>query len=264
MDRDTLTLAEFNAAKAAHRQTARAAGALDEGSARPQKAPVRADLPTLRYGGKTFAEWEQELLTELEPASRIQAIEAIRAFGLNGNAHEAIRAISHVVSASEDSTVFDAACQTLQAFGPPSVPILIEGFTQNKKHRGSAAGALGQIGPEAIEALPVLFEAGREGNDPAPPSLGYALANIALGDEASARMLAEAIEHAQSTVRGGIVNALAFTAATQPDRVVPLLLLALRDRKIDIRRVAALALATHAPSEQVVVDGLKRAIHDQT
>ncbi len=51
----------------------------------------------LRYDGKSFAVWNSEWETELNPARRVIAIEAFTAFAKNGYGEEAARAIFNVI-----------------------------------------------------------------------------------------------------------------------------------------------------------------------
>jgi HEAT repeat protein len=78
----------------------------------------------LRYGGKTFNEWRDVLMTDLKPEVRVEAIKAIGAFGLDGYAAEAIAAILDVMkkydaSASREGQdkVMEAAASTLSEIG---------------------------------------------------------------------------------------------------------------------------------------------------
>ncbi len=62
-------------------------------------ARLRVDPPKerLRYDGKTFATWNEEWETELNPTRRADAISAFEAFARNGYGEEAVRAILNVM-----------------------------------------------------------------------------------------------------------------------------------------------------------------------
>ena len=47
----------------------------------------------LRYDGRSFRQWRRELMTELNPSRRAEAMQAFSAFGRNGYTKEAVGAI---------------------------------------------------------------------------------------------------------------------------------------------------------------------------
>src|SRR6185437_12424624 len=52
---------------------------------------------SLRYARRTFADWAEQLETDLHPATRIEAIEALESFGSHGYAEQAIPRITHAL-----------------------------------------------------------------------------------------------------------------------------------------------------------------------
>lgn len=84
----------------------------------------------LRYQGKTFDQWSARLEIELEPNSRVEAINALIAFGVNGYAEEAAMILAK--EATRFADVSDEAFKVRMAFakmiylGEPVVPILLD------------------------------------------------------------------------------------------------------------------------------------------
>ena len=66
---------------------------------RPAQSAGQAK-PTLRYDGKTFDEWRTAWQTELSTEKRLEAVQALAAFGANGYGKEAAEAIFEVVEGS--------------------------------------------------------------------------------------------------------------------------------------------------------------------
>lgn len=65
-------------------------------TASPGSTAVALDEPSrdeLRYDGRSFRQWRRELMTELNPSRRAEAMRAFSAFGRNGYTREAVGAI---------------------------------------------------------------------------------------------------------------------------------------------------------------------------
>jgi hypothetical protein len=82
----------------------------------------------LSYGGKNFSAWRDELLTELEPQSRIKALHGLGELGANGYAEEAAAAIAEVLKTGTgpdaNRSVYEAACSALARLGAAGIPVL--------------------------------------------------------------------------------------------------------------------------------------------
>jgi HEAT repeat protein len=59
--------------------------------------PVQVPREKLRYDGKTFEQWRDSLLTELKPERRVEALKAMRSFGVRGYGREAASAVARVL-----------------------------------------------------------------------------------------------------------------------------------------------------------------------
>jgi beta-lactamase regulating signal transducer with metallopeptidase domain/HEAT repeat protein len=87
----------------------------------------------LTYGGKTFDQWRDILQTELKPELRIEALNALGAFGQHGYGPEAATAIVDLMSSydvttqdQQDFKVIRAACQVLGKIGSAALPVLLK------------------------------------------------------------------------------------------------------------------------------------------
>jgi len=101
------------------------------------QAPQREEL---RYGGKSFDWWRNELRTELKAELRVEAIDALGAFGSNGYAEEAAAAIIDVVKVydvasndRDDKSITSAVGRALRKIGPGAAPAVIAALNGSDK-----------------------------------------------------------------------------------------------------------------------------------
>lgn len=123
----------------------------------------RANRDSLRYEGKNFRWWANELKTELKAERRVEAIRAMGAFGTNGYAQEAATAIITVVkrydvesAADDDQIVIAAAEKAFRRIGPSASQPLIRALGDaDQAARRYSAIVLKQVrpGPSAVTAL---------------------------------------------------------------------------------------------------------------
>ena len=76
---------------------------------------VQADPKSLRFDGKTFDQRREELLTELKPERRTEAIRAFRAFAANGLGRDAAQAIVDVMRGHDVWTIDNSPEGVLKA-----------------------------------------------------------------------------------------------------------------------------------------------------
>jgi len=95
------------------------------------KPPVKK--VALRYNGKYFAEWREELKTELKPELRIEGFKAMSTFGVNGYGPEAARVIVEIMRGYDvgkydeiDKAVIYEAHVALLKIGDSVIPILMD------------------------------------------------------------------------------------------------------------------------------------------
>jgi HEAT repeat protein len=104
--------------------------------------PPPARREALRYDGKSFDEWAEDLRTELKPERRIEAITALAAFGVNGYGREAASTIVALCKPQDPKATDD---------DPDTQALLVK-----------AAEALRRIG--GAEASPVLVDSVKDLN----------------------------------------------------------------------------------------------------
>jgi RNA polymerase sigma factor (sigma-70 family) len=114
------------------------------------------DKEQLRYEGKNFGHWRDVLRNELKPAIRIEALQALGAFGANGYAEEVAVVILDVMRAY-DPTRDNRETEPVTA--PPQPPGRI-GFGNlepplgmGTKFMQTAQDTLAQIGPPVLPAV---------------------------------------------------------------------------------------------------------------
>jgi beta-lactamase regulating signal transducer with metallopeptidase domain/protein involved in polysaccharide export with SLBB domain/HEAT repeat protein len=141
-----------------------------EGTGPRERAPAKSESKkeALRYENKSFNEWRKILMTELKPESRIQAIKALRTFGMNGYGEEATRAILEITKVylsqvitdyanspfleldEGDSSVIEACMEALKKIGQPTVKLLRKDLkTAEKLDRLAALLVFIDIGPKS-------------------------------------------------------------------------------------------------------------------
>ncbi|HVA41037.1 MAG TPA: HEAT repeat domain-containing protein, partial [Candidatus Binataceae bacterium] len=144
------------------------AGAQSVKQARREAAAQAADAPStksstvkktsLRYGGKSFNEWRELFLTDVEPATRIKALPALVKLGRYGYSREAAETIVTVLE-DDDRELLEAAIHSLTELGPGSVPTIVEVCrSDNGTSRYAGLSALKCMGSGAAEAVPSLLD----------------------------------------------------------------------------------------------------------
>ncbi len=159
-------------------------------------APSAEQLkPTLLYDGRTFDQWKEDWKTELKTENRIEAIEALRAFGRAGLGKQATEAILEVAEPYQFNVWGDSdgekglVTAIVHAFGgsdgnPPvpakaSLPILVERLKQHPKHyKWLVWHALTGVKPTDDELSPLLAQLAAEGDSDLREMGLYALLRI--------------------------------------------------------------------------------------
>src|SRR5262245_42925673 len=97
-------------------------GAAGVGAGEPDSGPrpVAGDRPTgrredLRYDDKNFEEWRTFALTEVKATRRLEAVRALREFGLRGYAKEAVSTILEIVRDYEREKLVDGETRLIAA-----------------------------------------------------------------------------------------------------------------------------------------------------
>ncbi|HJT32762.1 MAG TPA: HEAT repeat domain-containing protein, partial [Pirellulales bacterium] len=215
----------------------------------------------LRYAGRDFDDWRNQLLNDLEPKTRTKAIQALQSFGKNGYGEEAAEAIGQALPSDVDSVSISAA-NALAAIGAPALPVLIESLKSDRAScRHHAAIAIGHIGPAAVSSADALAKLCEDDDQQVRRVAAVSLARIAYQSDALKPLLDRLIVADDLSTRSGVVQGLAGVLSSSA-RPLPLLLVAARDPDSNIRSTAAGALAQHGPPTEEVIEALKRLVHD--
>jgi HEAT repeat protein/beta-lactamase regulating signal transducer with metallopeptidase domain len=236
-------------------------------------APERAGAPegpapaaavprkeALRYGGKSFEQWREGVLTELDPTTRVKGIKAFGAFGSNGHGAEAVQAILDVVKAYDwntpDPDELEAAKGACRKIGAAAVPVLQKGLKDPRKNvREFAVIALGDMGYRAKAAGPALIEMMRDEDLSIRVAAIDAVASVDETTEGFVPALSAALKDKAAGVRQ---RAASILSAIGPGAkaAVPALVEALEDSDLSVRREAVNSLSRIAPGDASLVPAL--------
>jgi beta-lactamase regulating signal transducer with metallopeptidase domain len=213
---------------------------------------ARAARPkeTLRYDGKSFDEWRDELEAELKPELRTEAIKAFAAFGANGYGREAAEVILGVmrgydVTGMNNGPMGELKDAATSAFRNPAID------------RGDG------ITPIAREdALPVLLEELKHGTRNGRLFVVNALPQMALGGEEVIPLLIQILEKEEdATLRDLSMAALSYL--DKKGSSAPALLEIVRDAKAGaLRQKAFWALSAVDQDGESIADGLRAMIRE--
>jgi HEAT repeat protein len=187
----------------------------------------------LRYGGKDFKAWRDELLTDLKFQVQQQAMQALGAFGQNGYEEEATAAIVQAMKKlGVDRALVTTAYQTLALIGPKALPALAKELqSDNVIYRTRGAAALATMLRDfPKETLPALL--------PALIDKDRGVRNAALAAFAPTG------------------RPLPPMTASEKQVVVTALIKQLKDDDIEMRNNAARALALFGPDAKAAVPTL--------
>jgi RNA polymerase sigma factor (sigma-70 family) len=133
---------------------------------KPADEPHRPAREALRYGGKSFEEWRNVLLTELKPESRAEALKAMGTFGANGYPREAAAAVVQVLRGYDpppgdegDNKVLDAAFLALLKIGFDATPALVEELAKgNRRSRIHVLSVLPNLRTQDKDVVPAVIK----------------------------------------------------------------------------------------------------------
>ncbi len=205
--------------------------------------PVERDQ--LRFAGRNFSQWENLLMTELDPKMRAEALSALGRFGAFGYEQEASAAIAKFLSKGRlissdqgDQKVEEAAKEALRRIGPPAVKTALE-LLKDKSP---------EVRRLATEIVSTLL---RDVPEPKPSTL---------------EALAEVTNDRDEYVRLAALRALGQTFGRKKgvyrDLLVPVVIKKLQDDSPGIRLEAAAFLGNLGPSAAGVVPALLAALKD--
>jgi HEAT repeat protein len=226
-------------------------------------------LAQLDPPGKLAVPLLAAVLRDPDCGLRIALIRELDGFGPKGAA--AAQALIEVIEHDEDHSVRREAVRCLSRVSSASiaVPTLLGalGSEQIRKDvpvAGSILQALGQIGPAAVSAIPMLVETYNTApNEHVRGSAMIALGGIGPSARTAVPMILKATKDPHCFVRGLALEAL-IKIEVEPDVVIPPLISALRDKQSAVQRTAAVNLGQLGPSAKAAVPALEAAIADRS
>jgi HEAT repeat protein len=239
-------------------------------AAKPAETAPKLPKEALRYGGKDFQEWRLTLMTDLKPAVRVEAIEALSTLGAKGYGSEAAVAILEAARDYDldhldghESHVLDASRFGLRKIGADAVVLLMaEVKTGKKKDRRFALGALEKMGVAAKDALPAVLEALRE-DDPAIRVPAILAARAMDREGTSVPALGQALTSSHDQIRYDAIEALEHFGAKAKAETPRLITVSLQDSRGTNRYRAIAALAHINPEAKTVLPALMKALKDE-
>jgi beta-lactamase regulating signal transducer with metallopeptidase domain/HEAT repeat protein len=227
--------------------------AKDAAATRTGTAAKSDPRDSLRYGGKTFAEWRDLLLTDLEPESRVKALKAIGELGANGYSTEAADAIGKALQMDEPAAnqwkVFTAGCEALNRLGEAAVPEFNKLMKSDRPQVPEKAAARMHSVLRLPSALPTLLQFATIESEEVRRNCCESLSRFHLAQSEVATLLMSRINTDVSEVRSAILSGLR-QAEGSTNAAIPLLLRLLEDEQSDIRSLAALTLAEVGPNDE--------------
>jgi hypothetical protein len=244
------------------RQARREAAKQKADAAEAKKAQV--DKTRLRYGGKSFDQWKELFLNDVEPATRIKALPALVKLGRYGYVQEAAETIAAAL-ADDDRELVQAAIEAMANLGAGSVPTLVEACRGGGgTSRVAALEAIEQLGAAAVEAVPSVLDlleavdGSREDDYLIASAAHDALAQIA----GPARpLLLERLKsnHINRRILAAYVLAHIFGPAPE---TVPALFDAFRREDKAVRALIGAALLRAAPEDDRVISTLRKTLRE--
>lgn len=238
----------------------------DRSAADPQ-TPDEIDIESaagrtrLRYAGRTFDAWREQLLNDLDPKTCMQAMDPIVAFGKKGYEEEAISALAEMLHDDRMDVAMEAS-QGLGQLGPRAVGALIDGLADARPQvRMRAANSLGRLKSEARPASKALVQLLNDENNQVRAAATQSLVIVAADDEALKDVFQRLAASDEVVVRRALVDGL----STNPPGGGPLLKLLIEsayDNDSLVRSATGPALAQNGPPEKPVIDALNQLLRD--
>ncbi len=229
------------------------------------KAAKSPPIKAGRYGGKDFIEWREMLVDDLDPVTRIKALEALGTFGANGYAEEVAQVIAGILltgkqQLNNDRDVFREACSALERLGASGVPVLQSQLDGNDDDcRFYAVFALVKLSHSTDATLPALLLATQDSEAHIRLRAYPALVERFLNSPPAFNAIRAAFMSDDAHIRGEIVKS--FKNAKLPaDEATELLKLLLEDPVEVIRACAAAQFAVHVSGTAENIGLLKKSL----
>jgi HEAT repeat protein len=215
----------------------------------------------LRFASRSFDEWRDQLLDDLDSSTCIQAIAPLVAFGQKGYADEAVAALA-VVLRDDRQQVAEAASNALTQLGTPAVAVLIDGLSDERPHvRTVSARALRPLGPAAGPATETLVKLLDDDDENVRLQAAQSLPAVAGQNVALMQIFERLASSNEVSIRRAFVSGL----AANPPRgglLLRLFIHAAGDSDMQVRWLVAESLSRHGPPDDDVIEVLKRLLRD--
>jgi HEAT repeats len=241
------------------------------GTSKPNKTtPMpRIQKEELRYEGKSFEDWRNLLLTELQPKRKVQALQVIIVFSQQGFATEAMTALLEMARGyepilaleeadcpifsveeanngndqSSPRSILEAASKAVKWIGPSAIPILREGLKdESRAVRLFAIITLGELKKGNSDAITDLLKILRGGDTVQRLAVLRALGQIETEDKRLSPALTTALKDKSEDVRITALDALETHGGEIARSAVPGIVDALKDTNPRVREHALKAL----------------------
>jgi RNA polymerase sigma factor (sigma-70 family) len=247
-------------------------GSVEPGSKEPsisqdQKQPAteKTAKEALRYDGKDFAWWLNQLRTELKPQLQIEAIQAVGTFGIKGYPEEATAAILEAVKGhdreggGDSMRIQQAAHEVISKMAPPAAKPLLEALkSEDRGLRRFAAYALRHFTSQenVVKALEAAVK------DADSRMRQSALSGLPRDRKETLELLVHALKDEDLRVRSLAAETLG-TMETRAMRAVPALKVAAKDPEPFVRQKAVGALVRFRLEPNELVPLLIQALKDE-
>ncbi|MSR59098.1 MAG: hypothetical protein EXS05_15880 [Planctomycetaceae bacterium] len=229
----------------------------------------KLDRNKMRYGGKTFEEWQQLLLTDLETESRIKSLKALDAFASNGYAEEAAATIQQALIDDllqrPNPMLAEFACGTLARSGKTGLPALEQLMTSLDGPTVSiTCQTFATILAANADAVPSVLTIIQQDAPAVPYDLGpffFVLARQYLDQPGVAETLNNRIDNRYTPALSDMLNGLGVSKAPA-ETVVPLLLKAMTVDSSQVKQAAALILAGRTPESDSTIETITKYLDE--
>jgi HEAT repeat protein len=246
---------------------------IDELLHRDRSSQVRVTaahvLAQLDPSGKLAVPLLAAMLRDPDYGLRIALLRGLEEFGPKGEA--ATQGLIEVIEQDEDFSVRTQAVRCLSRVSSASiaVPTLLKALRREQSRNdipvaGSILQTLGQIGPAAAPAIPMLVETyNTAANEQERGSAMIALGGIGPSARVALPTILKATKDPHWFPRGLALEAL-IKIKVEPEVAIPPLISALRDKQGAIQKTAADSLGQLGPSPKAAIPALEAAIADSS
>ncbi|HUY90129.1 MAG TPA: hypothetical protein VMV10_15435 [Pirellulales bacterium] len=215
----------------------------------------------LRYARRSFEEWRDQLLNDLDPNTCIEAMEPMAAFGKRGYAAEATAALDEVLRSDRPAEA-ESAAGALAKIGSAALPALTAGLADARPGvRSACANSIQSLGAEGRPAAKTLIKLLSDNNLMVRIGAVRSLVAVAGDDE----QLWPALERQAASSDSQIRYTFAVSLSSFPPAgrwwVRPLVRLA-DDPYRHVRQAAGQMLGAHAPAEKAAIDAVELLVCD--